>query len=166
MPRFDRELARAVDAEEGERHAAENRADVDDQAVAPLAHGWEHGAADTQKPDHVRVEDGLRLLGGKGFGYAGRPDAGVVDQHVDLAGLRQYLLDARRDRRVVADVQLHDLDVELPQGRGGLAVLTFQTAHRRPDGVAGVVQRLRRVTPEAAACAGDQMVLGIAPPGG
>ena len=58
-----------------------------------------------------------------------RRHAGVVDQHVDLAGLRQYVLDARLDRRVVAYVQLHGLDAELPQGGSGLVVLVFQTAH-------------------------------------
>jgi len=73
-----------------------------------------------------RVEDRVRLLRGERFGYAGRRDTGVVDEHVDLAGLRQYLLDARFDRPVVADVQLHRLDAELPQGGGGLAVLVFQ----------------------------------------
>ena len=158
--RFDRELARAVDADEGERHAAEDRADVDDQAVVLLAHGGEHGAGDAKQPDHVRVEDRLRLVRGEGFGYAGRGDTGVVDEHIDLAGLGQHCLDARFDRRIVADVQLHRLDAELAQGLGGLAVLAFHTAHRGVDRVAGAAQGLRRVTPEAAAGAGDQDCLG------
>ena len=97
---------------------------------------------------------------GEGFGYAGRGDAGVVDEHVDLAGLRQHVLDARFDRRVVADVQFHGLDAELAQGLGGLAVLALRAAHRGVDSVAGAVQGLRRVTAEAAASAGDQDCLG------
>jgi hypothetical protein len=65
---------------------------------------------------------GLRHIGiggpsgcrGEGFGYAGRRDAGVVDQHVDLAGLSEHVVDARFDRRVVANVQLHGLDAKVP----------------------------------------------------
>ena len=55
--RFDRELARAVNADEGERHAAEDRADVDDQAIVLVSHGGEHGAGDAKQPDDIRVED-------------------------------------------------------------------------------------------------------------
>ena len=102
----------------------------------------------------------LRLFCGEGFGYAGRGDAGVVDQHIDLAGLRQHVLDARLDRRVVADVQFHGLDAELPQGFGNLAVLALHTAHRRVHRVAGAVQGFRRITAKAAAGAGDQDCLG------
>src|SRR5262249_10643863 len=111
--RFDRDLARAVNADEGERYAAEDRADVDDQAVVLPAHGGEHGAGDAKQPDDIRVEDRLRLFGSEGFGYADRGDAGVVDEHIDLAGLGQHCLDAGFDRRIVADVQLHGLDAEL-----------------------------------------------------
>ena len=46
--RFDCKFARAIDAQEGERHAAEDRADVDDQAIALLAHGREHSAGDAK----------------------------------------------------------------------------------------------------------------------
>jgi hypothetical protein len=69
--RFDGKLARAIDAQEGERHAAEDRADVDDQAIALLTDGGEHGAGDANEPDDVRIEDDLRLLRNEGFGYAG-----------------------------------------------------------------------------------------------
>src|SRR5262245_36583064 len=73
------------------------------------------------------------------------PDAGVVDEHIDLAGLGQHVLGARFDRRVVADVQFHGLDAELPRGLGGLAVLAPRTAHRGVHSVAGPVEGLRRV---------------------
>src|SRR5262249_24840831 len=108
--RFDGEIARPVDADEGEGQAAADRADVDDQAGRLLAHGGEHGAGDAKQPDDVRVEDRHRLLRGEGFGYAGRGDAGVVDEHIDRAGLRQHVLDARFDRRIVANVQLYRSD--------------------------------------------------------
>jgi len=116
----------------------------------------EYGAGDAEEPDDVGVEDDLCLFRGEGFGYAGRPDAGVVDQDIDLAGLCQYVLDPCFDRRVVADVQFHGLDAELAQGLGCLAVLALRTAHRGVHGVAGAVEGLRRVTAEAAAGAGDQ----------
>jgi hypothetical protein len=125
-----------------------------------LAHGREHCSGDAKEPDHIRVEDGLRLLRCEGFGYAGRADAGVVDEHIDRAGLRQHVLDASVDRRVVADVHFHGFDPELPQRRGGPAVLALHTAHRGVHRVAGAVQRFRRVTAKAAARAGDQDCLG------
>jgi hypothetical protein len=102
----------------------------------------------------------LRLFRREGFGDAGRGDAGVVDEHIDLAGLGQHCLDAGFDRRVVADVQFHGLDAELAQGLGGLVVLALHATHRGVHGVAGAAQGLRRVTPKAAAGAGDQDCLG------
>jgi hypothetical protein len=124
------------------------------------AHGGEHGAGDAKQPDDIRVEHRLRLLRREGFGYAGGHDPGVVDEHVDLARLRQNVLDARFDGRVVADVQFHGFDAELAQRLGGLAVLALHAAHRGVDSVAGAAQGLRRVTAEAAARAGDQDCLG------
>ena len=43
-------------------------------------------------------------VGSEGFGDAGRGDTGVVDEHIDLAGLGQHCLDAGFNRRIVADV--------------------------------------------------------------
>src|SRR2546425_12543322 len=70
--RFDGHLARAIDPKEGERHAAEDRADVDDQPITLLAHGGENRPGDAKEPDDIRIEDDLRLFRGEGFGYAGR----------------------------------------------------------------------------------------------
>jgi len=159
--RFDGHFARAIDAEEGERHAAEDRADVDDQAITLLAHGGEHGAGDAKEPDDIRIEDDLRLLRGEGFGYAGRHDAGIVDQHIDLAGLHQHSLDARFDRCVVANVQFHGHDAELSQGLGGLSVLALRTAHRGVHSVASAEQRFRRVRPKPLLAPVIRIVLDI-----
>src|SRR5882672_9013026 len=125
-----------------------------------LAHGGEHGAGDAKEPDDIRIEDDLRLLRGEGFGYAGRHDAGIVDQHIDLTGLHQHSLDARFDRCVVANVQFHGHDAELSQGLGGLSVLALRTTHRGVHSVASAEQRFRRVTAKAAASAGDQDCFG------
>jgi hypothetical protein len=88
------------------------------------------------------------------------PDAGVVNQHIDLAGLRQHFLDARFDRCVVANVQFHGHDAELPQGLGGLSVLALRTAHRGVHNVASAEQCFCRVKAKAAASAGDQDCFG------
>src|SRR6266516_3489496 len=82
-----------------------------------------------------------------------RHDAGIVDQHIDLAGLHQHSLDARFDRCVVANVQFHGHDAELSQGLGGLSVLGLRTPHRGVHSVASAEQRFRRVTAKAAASA-------------
>jgi hypothetical protein len=150
----------AIDAEEGKRDAAEDRADIDDQSPALPAHPDQHRAGRAQQADDVGVEDDLGLIRRERLGDAGRRDAGVVDEHVDALRAFERLLHATLDRGVVADVDLDHLDALLAERLRVVSVLSSRIAHRGEHHMAPAGHGLRGVAAEARAGARDQYRLG------
>src|SRR5579862_58568 len=80
---FNGEFGRAVEGLEGNRDEAGDRAHVDDEARAFLAHAGEDGFGDPEHPEEVRVELRLGFLDRGFFGRAGDPVTGIIDERVD-----------------------------------------------------------------------------------
>jgi hypothetical protein len=142
-----------------ERDAARHRTHVDDVARAALPHPREHGLGAADYTPVVRLEDDLRrfhvdILDG------GIPrDPRVVDQRIEMPGLREHRLDAPSHARAVGDVELHELDLAAGLLGPGQQLLGLAgVAHGGKDAVpcCGETQRRRATNPRVGA--GDQDV--------
>src|SRR3984885_1240340 len=110
----------------------------------------------TLRSDDVGVEDRLRLIGRQGFGHADQRNAGVVDQHVYLAGLGEDRSNGAIDRAVIGNVELHDAYFLASQRVGVAAIAAGDVAHRGEHAIPVARQPFRGFAAEAARCAGDE----------
>jgi hypothetical protein len=101
---FEGVLGGRVEALEGQRQAAAERAHVDDQARALPPQGGQRGPTHPVHTEDVRVEQRLRLLGQRVLHRAGHPHTCVVDHHVESALAGEHEIHPRAHRVVVADV--------------------------------------------------------------
>src|SRR5215217_733554 len=109
---------------------ADDRADVDDPAVAAVQHMLEHGMTQIERARQVNSDHPVPVLGRHLADGAVDGDAGVVDQDVQLPVLLQHLGD---DPLAVGG----DADVALVDGRplvGGGELLGRVRAAGIPDG--------------------------------
>ena len=141
--RAERVLGGRVRRREGHAvHAAGDRRHVDDRALAPLAHRRQHRPGTPERTQEVRGDDRLPgLVGALLDRGAGAAEAGVVDEHVDLALALEHLADARPHVGVVVDVELEHLGVEALVARApwpgrpcrGCACVAYTRSPRRPN---------------------------------
>ena len=83
--RLDRVLGRVVDAAAGEDELAAHRADVDDPALAGLAHAGQHELAHPHQAEDVGLELPADAVHRDRLDRAALAVAGVVDQGADRA---------------------------------------------------------------------------------
>ena len=102
--RLDRELGGRVEARERNRNQASDRADVHDEPAALLAKDRQHGAADSQHAEEVRLEQLARLGRRRVLDGPGQADARVVDHDVEPALPLPDEVDGSADGDVVAHV--------------------------------------------------------------
>src|SRR4029450_5327690 len=110
-----------IDAHEGCRYQAQDRADVDDQARTLTPHAWEHSLDHAQDTDDISVEQCLRLADARFLDGTAQIDAGIVDQYVDLVSAAVHLFNAGLERSLVSDIERHKLDVRERTCRRGCA---------------------------------------------
>ena len=116
----------------GERHAAEDGADVDDQAIGFWR--WrEHGPGDAREPTTLVSKTTFACSAVKAS-VRRRPDAGVVDQHVDLpASVSTILTPASTDASSLTSNSTV-LMLSFRSASAAYPVLTLRTPHRGVPG--------------------------------
>lgn len=113
---------------------------------APAAHAGQRGAVDALGGEHVDVVELRELFRGEGLGGAGGHVAGVVDEHVDPAGLGLDLRYSRVDGVLRVHVEFDGAQVDtvlagvVGRGLDLRRVAARGVAHARVHGVAGVCQ--------------------------
>ena len=142
-------LAAGVEPHERPRQETQNGARVHDRAGALAAHRGKDGPHHAQDTEHVRVEERLGLARARLLDGADDGVAGIVDQHVDSAGLTENGLDAGRHRGVVPYVERQQLDA-LDRGH------CVRVAGGAEHAIAAARQELGRGAADAGGGAGDQ----------
>ena len=120
---------------------------------ALLAHHGQHRARHVHRPDQVRDQLPLDLLGRQLLEEAGVEVAGVVDEHVDAAEALERCPHCRLRGREAGDVELDDQQVV---GLAERVTDRLGVAAGRDDRVAGGERGPGDVHAHAAAGAGDE----------
>src|SRR5262249_21122172 len=102
---LQRVLHGRVVAVTGDGQAAGDRGDVDDRPAPAAAHAGEHRLDHPDDAEVVRLEQALGPIDRDVLDAAAAADAGVVDQHVDPAGLVVDLVHAELHRGRVVHVE-------------------------------------------------------------
>lgn len=91
--RLQRPLAGGVGADDRHDESALDAGDENQSARASFAHGGQHTLHHPQGAEGVELEEGFDL--GDGYVLQGRADrrARVADEHVDLSGVTESLVD-------------------------------------------------------------------------
>src|SRR5262249_18600426 len=98
-------LGRAVGGDVGVADLAGDARDVDHASPAALDHGADRGARAEEDAGEVGADRALPQLVVGLLERRGGRDPGVVDEDVDRAGRRARLLEGRRARVLVGDVE-------------------------------------------------------------
>src|SRR6266702_6657209 len=142
-------LGARIDAHEGRRQEAQDRADVDDLAGALAAHAGEYGLDHTHYAKDVGVEQRLRLVDARFLDGTDQIDTGIVDQNVNAASAAAHVFNAGLDRSLVADIERDELNARERTCRCGCA-------DAAEDPVAPGGQQLGGRLADAGRCTRDQ----------
>lgn len=107
---LDGEFAGAVEPAERRAEETRERADVDDVAAALAPHRRQHGAAEAEHAEEIRLELRLRLGDGRVLHRAYDRPASIVDERVDASRASEHRRDTKLDRAVIVDVERDHLD--------------------------------------------------------
>ena len=133
---LERELRARVHPVERRRDPAGHGRDVDDRAVAALAHLREHRLDHPQRAEEVRLEQPLPLVDGQPLDRPDHPEARVVDQRVDATGrghrLARPTRPSRRRARARCATSRSSSDLRPARGRDDLVPALRQLDRRTP----------------------------------
>ena len=145
-----RGLGGAVGAGEGGDQHARDAADIHHQALA-LAQQRKAGAGHADQREHIGFELLAHGLDAAVQQWAHGAVTGVIDQHIEAAGVRLQAFGQPAEGQAIVDVQLDRVEA------GGAELRDIgRLARAGPDAIAGLLEDLGQGAADAAGAAGDQ----------